>query len=303
MKTVILDGYTVNPGDLSWKEIEELGPLTVYDRTAAADVIERIAGSEAVFTSKCKITAEVMDSCPSLRFIGVLATGYDNVDVEAAAARNIAVCNVPAYSTEAVAQHAFALILELCGHVGAHNRAVQDGLWSKSPDFDMVLYPIFQLHGKSLGIIGYGHIGRRVGQIAEAFGMKVYPYSRDPKAAVSADIVTLHCPATPENAGFVNADFISRMKDGAYLINTARGSLVNEADLAEAVKSGKLAGAAVDVVSREPIASDNPLLGVENVIITAHMAWATKDARATICSTCAANLRAFINGEKLNRVV
>lgn len=303
MKTVILDGYTVNPGDLSWEALEAFGPLTVYDRTDGGDIIKRIGDCEAVFTSKCRITADVMDACPSMKFIGVLATGYDNIDIKAAVERNIAVCNVPAYSTEGVAQHAFALLLELCGHVGLHNEAVQQGKWSSCPDFSMVLRPMFQLSGKSLGIIGYGTIGKRVGQIAEAFGMNVYPYSREPEKALAADVLTLHCPATPENKGFINKEFISRMKDGAYLINTARGALINEADLAEAVKSGKLAGAAVDVVSKEPIDPSNPLLGVDNIIITAHMAWTTEEAREIICATCADNLRAFTEGKVLNRIV
>lgn len=303
MKIVILDGYTINLGDLSWEAMERLGQTTVYDRTPADQVIERIGDCEAVFTSKCKITAEVMDACPKVKFIGVLATGYDNIDVKAASERNIALCNVPAYSTEAVAQHAFALLLELCNNAGLHNNIVQEGRWSASPDFCMVAAPMFQLSGKSMGIVGYGSIGKRVGQIAEAMGMTVIPYSRDPEAAIKADVLTLHCPATPENTGFINKDFISRMKDGAYLINTARGALINEQDLAEAVKSGKLAGAAVDVVSREPIARDNPLLGISNIIITPHMAWTSAEAREVICTTSAKNLEAFIAGKELNRVV
>lgn len=303
MKIVVLDGYTINSGDLSWNKIEQLGEVSVFDRTADDKVIERIGDCSAVFTSKCDITEEIMNACPSIKFIGVLATGYDNVDIAAARARNIAVCNVPAYSTEAVAQHTFALLLELCNKVGMHNNAVQEGQWSSCPDFSMILSPMFQLSGKSIGIVGYGTIGRRVGQIAEAFGMTVLPYSKDPEKAVKADILTLHCPATAENKGFINKEFISHMKDGAYLINTARGALINERDLAEAVKSGKLAGAAVDVVSQEPISPDNPLLGIQNLIITGHMAWTSKEAREIICSTSAENLKAFTAGERLNRIV
>ena len=303
MKAVVLDGYTVNPGDLSWDGIRQTAALTVYDRTSQDQVIERIGGCEAVFTSKCKITSDVMDACPSIKFIGVLATGYDNIDIAEAQKRGIAVCNVPAYSTESVAQHTFALLLELCNHVGKCDEAVQAGKWSACPDFTMVVAPLYQLSGKTLGIIGYGTIGKRVGQIAQAFGMTVYPYSREPEKAVQADVISLHCPATPENRGFINKDFISRMKNGAFLINTARGALVNEADLAEAVKSGKLAGAAVDVVSAEPIDPSNPLLGVENIIITSHMAWTTREARQTICRTCGDNLIAFTVGSKLNRIV
>lgn len=303
MKSVILDGYTVNAGDLSWEAIESAGSLTVYDRTKDSEITDRIGDCDVVFTSKCHITREVMDSCPGIKFIGVMATGYDNVDIEAAKDKNIAVCNVPSYFTESVAQHTFALLLELCNRVGLHNDAVQDGKWSTSADFSLVISPMFQLSGKTMGIIGYGAIGKRVGQIAEAFGMEVVPYSRDPERAVKADVISLHCPATPGNKGFIDKDFISQMKDGAYLINTARGALINERDLADAVKSGKLSGAAVDVVSREPIDMENPLLGIENLLITGHMAWTSKEARQIVCSTCADNLKAFMNGEELNRIV
>ena len=303
MKIVILDGYTVNPGDTTWADLEKLGQVAIYDRTAPSDIINRIGDAEAVFTSKCLITAEIMDACPNLKFVATLATGYDNISLEAAKARNIAVCNVPAYSTEAVTQHTFALILELASKVGLHDEAVQKGEWTSCPDFCMIKSPMYQLSGKTLGIIGYGTIGKRVGQVAEAFGMKVIPYSKDPENAIKADFITLHCPATAENKGFINKEFISKMKDGAYLINTARGALINEEDLAEAVKSGKLAGAAVDVVSKEPILATNPLLNVPGIIITAHMAWSSIEAREVITSTSAKNLKAFMDGEKLNRIV
>ncbi len=303
MKIVVLDGYTINPGDLSWKALEEIGDVSVYDRTRPDQLLERIGDCQAVFTSKCPITSEVMDSCPNMKFIGVLATGYDNIDLDAATQRNIAVCNVPAYSTEGVAQHTFALLLELCNGVGLNNNAVQSGEWSGCEDFCMVTSPMFQLSGKTLGIIGYGTIGKRVGQIAEAIGMTVIPYSKDPDAAIKADVISLHCPATPQNKGFINKDFIGKMKDGAYIINTARGALINEQDLADAVKGGKLAGAAVDVVSKEPINSANPLLGVDNIIITSHIAWTSSEARTLICSMSADNLKTFLAGEKLNRIV
>ena len=303
MKIVILDGYTVNPGDTTWADLEKLGQVAIYDRTAPSDIINRIGDAEAVFTSKCLITADIMDACPNLKFVATLATGYDNISLEAAKARNIAVCNVPAYSTEAVTQHTFALILELASKVGLHDEAVQKGEWTSCPDFCMIKSPMYQLSGKTLGIIGYGTIGKRVGQVAEAFGMKVIPYSKDPENAIKADFITLHCPATAENKGFINKKFISKMKDGAYLINTARGALINEEDLAEAVKSGKLAGAAVDVVSKEPILATNPLLNVPGIIITAHMAWSSIEAREVITSTSAKNLKAFMDGEKLNRIV
>ncbi len=302
MKITVLDGYVINPGDLSWQELEELGQLTVYERTNPEDILSRISGNYAIFTNKCRITAEIMDKSPDLKFIGVLATGFDNIDVSAAHERNIAVCNVPAYSSESVAQHTFALILELCNNAGLHNAAVQRGEWSKCPDYSMTVSPIFQLSGKSIGIIGYGNIGKRVGQIAEAFGMKVYPYSKDPAGALSADIISVHCPATSENKGFINKEFISKLKDGAYLINTARGALINEEDLISAIKSGKLSGAAIDVVSKEPMEPDSPLLGIPNLIITPHIAFASREARETVCSTSAVNLKAFLSGEILNRL-
>ena len=303
MKSVVLDAYTINPGDLSWEVLESLGEVSVYDRTADKDIIERIGDCDSVFTSKCHITREILDACPGIRFISTLATGYDNIDIKAAAEKGIAVCYIPAYSTEAVTQHTFALLLELCSKVALHNKASQEGRWSACEDFSLVLEPMFQLSGKSLGIIGYGTIGKRVGQVAEAFGMKVIPYSRNPEEAVKADVVTLHCPATPDNKGFINKEFIDRMKDGAYLINTARGALINEQDLAAAVRSGKLAGAAVDVVSKEPIEADNPLLGVPGLIVTPHMAWTSREAREVVCTTAAANLKAFMEGKELNRIV
>lgn len=303
MKIVVLDGYTVNPGDTNWKKLETIGDVFLYDRTAPDKIIDTIGDADAVFTSKCLITAEIMDACPNLKFVATLATGYDNIALDAAKERGIAVCNVPAYSTEAVTQHTFALILELCSKVGLHNEAVQKGEWTSCPDFCMIKSPMLQLSGKTLGIIGYGTIGKRVGQVAEAFGMKVIPYSRDPENAIKADIITLHCPATAENKGFINKEFISKMKDGAYLINTARGALINEGDLAEAVKNGKLAGAAVDVVSKEPILETNPLLNVPGIIITAHMAWSSIEARETITRTSAENLLSFLSGGNLNRIV
>lgn len=302
MKITILDSYTINPGDLSWAQLASLGQLQVYERTSSEDILSRIAGSYAIFTNKCKITADIMDKSPELKFIGVLATGFDNIDVKGAKERGIAVCNVPAYSTESVAQHTFALLLEMCNNVALHNDAVQEGLWCSCPDYSMTVKPMLQLCGKSMGIIGYGNIGRRVGQIAEAFGMKVYPYSREPQKALGSDIISVHCPATAENKGFINKDFISRLKDGAYLINTARGSLIDEQALAEALKSGKLAGAAVDVVSKEPMEKSNPLLGVPNLFITAHMACTSRESRETVCSVSAANLKSFLEGESLNRL-
>ena len=303
MKIVNLDAYTIHLNDLDWNELAQLGDLVTYDRIAPEDVIPAIEDAEAVFTSKVKFTKAVIDAAPKLKFIGVTATGYDNIDLAAAKARGIAVCNVPAYSTESVAQHTFALILELTNHVGRYTALVREHQWENAPDFTFIDRPLLQLSGRSLGIIGYGSIGRRVAQIAEAFGMTVHIYSKEPEAAVQSDILTLHCPATPDNKGFVNKDFISKMKDGAILINTARGALLNEDDVAEALKSGKLAAAAVDVVNGEPPRKGHPFIGLENLYITPHIAWSTKEARAVITKTSAANLKSFLTGGDLNRIV
>lgn len=303
MKIVNLDAYTIHLNDLDWNELAQLGDLVTYDRIAPEDVIPAIENADAVFTSKVKFTKAVIDAAPKLKFIGVTATGYDNIDLAAAKARGIAVCNVPAYSTESVAQHTFALILELTNHVGRYTALVREHQWENAPDFTFIDRPLLQLSGRSLGIIGYGSIGRRVAQIAEAFGMTVHIYSKEPEAAVQSDILTLHCPATPDNKGFVNKDFISKMKDGAILINTARGALLNEDDVADALKSGKLAAAAVDVVNGEPPRKGHPFIGLENLYITPHIAWSTKEARAVITKTSAANLKSFLTGGDLNRIV
>lgn len=303
MKLTVLDGHSINPGDLSWAPIEALGEFTPFERTKPDEILARIRDCEGFFVSKCKITREILKQCPKLKFIGVTATGYDNVDMQAAKELGIAVCHVPAYSTEAVAQHVFALILELTNRVGSYNASVQVGKWYESPDFTFIEEPLSLLDGKSLGIIGYGNIGKRVGRIAEAFGMKVNVYSKDAEAAVTSDFLTLHCPLTAENKGLINTDFISRMKDGAILINTARGALVNEEDLASALKSGKLAAAAVDVISQEPPARPHPLIGLPNCILTPHNAWMPKETRQKVIDTCAANLQSFLEGGSLNRIV
>ncbi len=303
MKIVILEGYAVNPGDLTWEALESLGQLQVHDRTPQAKAAETIGDAEAIYINKMKLTAEIMDACPNLKFIGVLAAGYDNVDLAAAKERGIAVCNVAGYAGDSVAQHTFALLLEITNNVALHNQAALSGEWSAAEDFCIVKKPVSQLAGKSLGIIGYGSIGRKVAAIAEAFGMKVNIYSRDCEAAIKSDILSLHCPATAENRGFINAEFISQMKDGAILINTARGALVNEADLAEALISGKIAAAGIDVLDGEPPRMDNPLIGAPNCFITPHIAWASKEARNTICEVSAANLQSWLDGGMLNRIV
>lgn len=303
MKIVNLDAYTIHLNDLNWNELAQLGDLVTYDRVAPEDVIPAIENADAVFTSKVKLTKEVIEACPNLKFIGVTATGYDNIDLDAAKARGIAVCNVPAYSTESVAQHTFALILEITNHVGHYTELVHEHQWEKSLDFTFIDRPLMQLSGRSLGIIGYGSIGKRVARIAEAFGMTVHVYSKDPDAAVQSDILTLHCPATADNRGFINKDFISKMKDGAILINTARGALLNEDDVADALKRGKLAAVAVDVLNGEPPRKGHPFIGLENLYITPHIAWSTKEARAVITKTSAANLKSFLAGGDLNRIV
>lgn len=303
MKIVNLDAYTIHLNDLNWNELAQLGDLVTYDRVAPEDVIPAIENADAVFTSKVKLTKEVIEACPNLKFIGVTATGYDNIDLDAAKARGIAVCNVPAYSTESVAQHTFALILEITNHVGHYTELVHEHQWEKSLDFTFIDRPLTQLSGRSLGIIGYGSIGKRVARIAEAFGMTVHVYSKDPDAAVQSDILTLHCPATADNRGFINKDFISKMKDGAILINTARGALLNEDDVADALKRGKLAAVAVDVVNGEPPRRGHPFIGLENLYITPHIAWSTREARAVITKTSAANLKSFLAGGDLNRIV
>ncbi len=303
MKIVNLDAYTIHLNDLNWNELAQLGDLVTYDRVAPEDVIPAIENADAVFTSKVKLTKEVIEACPNLKFIGVTATGYDNIDLDAAKARGIAVCNVPAYSTESVAQHTFALILEITNHVGHYTELVHEHQWENSLDFTFIDRPLTQLSGRSLGIIGYGSIGKRVARIAEAFGMTVHVYSKDSDAAVQSDILTLHCPATADNRGFINKDFISKMKDGAILINTARGALLNEDDVADALKRGKLAAVAVDVVNGEPPRKGHPFIGLENLYITPHIAWSTREARAVITKTSAANLKSFLAGGDLNRIV
>ena len=303
MKLTILDAYSINPGDLSWAPIEALGDFHTFDRTANEDIVSRIKDCDGFFVSKCSITREVMEKCPNLKFIGVTATGYDNVDTKAAEDLGIAVCHVPAYSTEAVAQHTFALILELTNRVGSYDSSVQDGAWYRSPDFTFIKEPLTLLDGKSLGIIGYGNIGKRVARIAEAFGMTVNIYSRDRKAALQSDFISLHCPLTEENKGFINKDLIAEMKDGAVLINTARGGLINEDDLAEALKSSKLSAAAVDVICGEPPREPHPLIGLDHCILTPHIAWMPKETRQKVIDICAANLKSYLEGGTLNRIV
>ena len=315
MKIVILDGAVVNPGDLSWEALEEMGRLTVYDRTPPEEVVGRAKDAEIVLTNKVYFTGELMEQCPRLKYIGALATGYNNIDVAAAARLGIAVTNVPAYSTKAVAQFTMALLLEVCHHVGEHSRGVMAGDWVKSADFSYWNYPQTELDGKTFGIIGMGQIGQATGKLADAFGMKVLYNAHSPKELpypaefcpldellARADIVSLHCPLTSETNGIINRQSISRMKKGAILLNTARGPLVDEQAVADALRDGKLAGFAADVVSREPMAADSPLLGVPGCILTPHIAWASHAARGRLMDVAIGNVFAFCDGKRQNRV-
>ena len=311
VKIVVLDGYAANPNDLSWAPLQALGELTVYDRTAPEEVEARIADAQLVLTNKVVIGKDMMDRKPNLRYIGVLATGYNVVDIKAAREHGIVVSNIPAYSTPSVAQHTLALLLELTTHVGAHNQAVQEGKWAACRDFCFWDYPLMELSGKTMGIIGYGRIGQNVEKVAEALGMKVLICSSHAKGEnvvsldtlfAQADVISLHCPLTEKNAGLIRRETISKMKDGVLILNTARGGLICEEDLREALLSGKVGGAAVDVASREPIQKDNPLLGLKNCILTPHIAWAPREARQRLMDIATENVRAFIEGKPVNNV-
>ena len=303
MNIVIFDGYTINPGDLSWDKLDALcDKLTVFDSTSEDKALSRLTGNEILMTSKCPITRELMENSPQLKYIGCTATGYNNIDVEAAADLGIAVTNIPAYSTDAVAQHTIALMLELSNHVGLHNASVQDGQWSDNEYFCYWKKSVTLLTGKSLGIIGYGAIGKRVAQIARALGMEINIFSQDPAGAMKSDFVSLHCPLTRENRHMVNTEFLVNMKPGAILINTARGGLVDERALADAIKAGFIAGAALDVLEQEPPAKDCPLIGLDNCIITPHIAWSPKEMRQAVIDILAEKLESWLTGGMKNRV-
>lgn len=313
-RIVVLDGHTLNPGDNPWTGLEDLGDVAVFDRTPAEQIIERGAGAAVVLTNKTRLDADTLQSLPALRLIAVLATGYDVVDVAAATRRGVAVANVPEYGTDSVAQHVFALLLELCSAVGEHDRAVRDGAWQRSPDFSFWLRPPIELSGQTMGIVGCGRIGRRVAAIAGAFGMRVLVTSRRPcdvagarwtdlpTLGAEADVVSLHCPLTAATRNMVDAEFLRRMRSTAFLINTARGPLVDEEALAAALHAGSLGGAAVDVVAAEPIGADNPLLRAPRCIITPHLAWASLAARRRLMAATVDNVRAFLDGAPINLV-
>ncbi len=319
MKIVVLDGYTENPGDLSWEGLEQLGDLIVYDRIPydTDSVVSHIGDAEAIYVNKVPVTREVLDACPALRFIGVLATGYNVVDTEAAKEKGITVCNIPSYGTDAVGQFAIALLLEICHHIGHHSQAVLEGRWSSNPDWCFWDYPLIELAGKTMGIIGFGRIGQCTGRIAQALGMKVLAYDayKNPELESdtcryaeleellqTADVISLHCPLFPETQGIINKDNIAKMKDGVIILNNSRGPLIVEEDLAEALKSGKVAAAGLDVVSTEPIKTDNPLLGAPNCIITPHISWASKESRQRLMNFAVDNLVQYLNGTPVNVV-
>jgi len=304
MKITIVDGYTTNSGDLSWEPISALGELTVFDNMAEEDVPKLAYDADVIISCSVPFSRETMAALPNLKLLALFSTGFSHVDVAAAKDLGIAVCNAPEYSTEAVAQHTIALLLELTNQVGLHNQAVQDGYYTDYPHACFILKPMHLLAGKTLGIIGYGNIGRRVGVIAEALGMKVIPYSKDPEGAIAADVVSLHSPLTDKNRLMVNADFIKKMKDGALLLNTARGGLIDEFALAAALKSGKLSGAGLDVLTVEPPHKEdaNPLFGIENCFITPHHAWMPSETRALLIQTVADGIESFQKGNTLYRV-
>lgn len=315
MKIVVLDGYTLNPGDLSWKGLEELGDVTVYDRTPPEQVVSRAAGAEIVLTNKALLPREVIQQLPKLRFIGVLATGYNIVNAEAAREQGILVTNVPTYGTRSVAQMTFAHVLNFTQHVGQHADGVRQGRWASSRDWCYWDYPLVELEGLTMGLVGLGRIGRAVADLARAFGMQVIAFDVATAAPLDgielvdldsvfrrADIVSLHCPFTADNKHLVNAQRLALMKPSAFLINTSRGPLVDEAALADALRSGRIAGAGLDVLSQEPPPADHPLIGLPNCYLTPHIAWATRRARARLLDIVVENIKAFQSGKPQNVV-
>jgi glycerate dehydrogenase len=316
MKIVILDGYTENPGDLSWVGFETLGDLTVHDRTSPDLVADRIGLAEIVITNKAPVTADTIDKCPAIRYIGVMATGYNIVDVVYAVSKGITVTNIPTYGTAAVGQFAIALLLEICHHIGHHYKAVQSGRWEISPDWCFWDYPLIELDGKVMGVIGFGRIGQTTGRIAQALGMKVLAFDSVPndtgreigqyvtldELLAQSDVISLHCPLFPDTYGLINKNTISMMKDGVIIINNSRGPLIVEEDLASALESGKVFAAGLDVVSQEPIKNDNPLLKAKNCIITPHISWAPIESRKRLMDLATENLRSFLDGHPINVV-
>lgn len=319
MKIVVLDGYALNPGDLSWQGFEAFGEVTVYDRTSFTDkeeIIERIGEAEAILTNKTPIDEEVLAAVPQLKYIGVIATGYNVVDLEAAGKRKIPVTNIPAYGTDAVAQFTFALLLEIANQVGVHNDSVQQGEWQRSIDFTYQKTPLMELQGKTIGLVGYGEIAQATAMIAHAFNMKVIYWNHRPKAPQAewaqqvsidelyqqSDIISLHVPQTAETQAMINQESIAKMKDGVILLNTARGGLIDEAAVADALNAGKIFAAGVDVISKEPMAENNPLLNAKNCIITPHIAWRPLETRERLMGIAVDNFAAFLDGKEKNVV-
>lgn len=317
MKIVILDGHAVNPGDLDWKPLEALGDLEVFERTSESEIVARARDAQTVLTTRTPISAATITQLRHLRYIGVVFTGYDEIDLEAARARNIVVTNVPTYASASVAQLVFALLLELCHHVAMHSDATRSGEWSRSRDFSFHKTPLVELQGKTIGIVGFGEIGRHVARIAIAMGMSViandatrtdtpdwpgFRWCDLDELLVDADVVSLHCPLLPQTRGIINAASLSKMRPGCFLINTSRGPLIVEQDLADALNEGRLAGAGLDVLATEPPSANNPLLHAKNCIVTPHIAWATREARMRLIDTAKTNLEAFLGGHAVNVV-
>lgn len=316
MKIVILDGYTENPGDLSWDGFADLGELTVYERTPEEKIAERIGDAQAVLVNKVPITKETLDVCSNIQYIGVLATGYNIVDVAEAKKRGIPVCNIPTYGTAAVAQFAIAMLLEICHHVAHHSNAVHKGRWTNNADWCFWDYPLIELAGKTIGIIGFGRIGQATGKIAKALGMNVLAFDQYPNKSgkqiaqyvsldelfKKSDVISLHCPLYPSTQGIINKNNIAKMKDGVILLNNSRGPLIVEQDLADALDSGKIYAAGLDVVSTEPIKADNPLLQAKNCIITPHISWAPKESRQRLMDIAVDNFNHFLSGNPIHVV-
>jgi len=316
MKIVVLEGYTLNPGDLDWKKLNALGDVTIYDRTQDVQIIERASGAHVILSNKTRLSRAVLEQLPDLKYVGVLATGYDSVDVKAAQERGITVTNVPSYGTRSVAQMTFAHILNLVHRLADHNKSVQSGNWSKAPDYCYWEHPLIELDGLILGVLGLGRIGKAVADIGYGFGMNIIYYDTQVPSSVpsswhavsvktlfkTSDILTLHCPLTSETHEIVDKHHLKMMKKKAFLINTSRGGLINNRDLAEALKNGTIRGAGLDVLDKEPPPADHPLIGIPNCFITPHIAWATHAARERLLNTAVENLEAFIRGEKMNVV-
>ncbi|MBD0367498.1 MAG: D-2-hydroxyacid dehydrogenase [Flavisolibacter sp.] len=317
MKIVVLDGYTLNPGDLSWDGLKQFGDVTIYDRTPADKVVERADGAEIVFTNKTPVGEDALNQLPDLKFIGVLATGFNIVNTDVAKQRGVLVANVPGYGTTSVVQMTFALLLELCLHVQRHSDVVMEGKWARSADWCFWDYPLVELAGKTIGIIGFGRIGRQVGDVATAFGMNIIGNSRTqsdqshrnnfrwadvPQLLEESDVVSIHCPLFPETKGLINKESLQRMKKSAFLLNTSRGPIIVDEDLADALNNEVIACAGIDVLSVEPPSKENTLFKSKNCIITPHIAWATKEARERLMKTTVHNLAAFLNGNPVNVV-